>query len=80
MFEQYEEGVFYLYIYCENQNIKKEIAEMYYVKKLINTGIETTVPKTDDKDVEIAVLKGILKATETRLQHYIKQENEKVTN
>lgn len=80
MFEQYEEGVFYLYIYCENQNIKREIAEMYYVKKLINTGIETTVPKTDDKDVEIAVLKGILKATETRLQHYIKQEKEKVTN
>lgn len=77
MYEQYEEGVFYLYIYCENRNIKREIAEMNYAKKLINTGIETTVPKTDDKDVEIAVLKGILKATETRLQYYIEQEKAK---
>lgn len=75
MYEEYEEGIFYLYIYCENAKIRKEIADMYYVKELINTGIETTVPRTDDKDIEIAVLKGILKATENRLEFYIKQEN-----
>lgn len=74
MYEEYVEGVFYLYIYCENKTVRKEIADMHYVKKLLNTGIETTVPKNDDKDIEIAVLKGILRATESRLQYYIEKE------
>lgn len=74
--EENEEGSFYLYIYCENKKIRKEIAGMHYAKNLINTGIETTVPKMTDKDMEIAVLKGILKATEKRLEAYIKKEND----
>lgn len=75
--EEYEKGVFYLYIYCEDELIRKGIANMYYVKELINTGIETTVPMNDNKDIEISVLKGILKATENRLNAYIIREKER---
>lgn len=80
--EEYPEtGIFYLYIYCENEEIRKRVAKMYYVKKLINSGIETTVPKLDDKDMEIAILKGILAATEKRLSAYLDNErNSKTTS
>ena len=73
--EEYPEiGVFYLYIYCENEEFRRRVVEMHYVKRLINSGIETTVPKLDDKDMEIAVLKGILAATEKRLRAYLENE------
>ncbi|MCM1342636.1 MAG: alpha-2,8-polysialyltransferase family protein [Lachnospiraceae bacterium] len=72
-----ETGVFYLYIYCKNKETRRRIAKMHYVKKLINSGIETTVPELDDKDMEIAVLKGILNATEKRLSTYLNNSKNK---
>ena len=40
---------------------------MKYVKLLLNTGVKSVVEEISDTDTKIAVLKGMLKATEEQL-------------
>lgn len=65
-------GYEYVFIYSRNTVVRKEIADMHYVKRLINTGIETSVPEMADVDIQLAALKGILDATERRLLFCLK--------
>lgn len=72
-----EKGKLYVYIFVENENSRRKIQTMKYVKKLIHTGIETAVFPQEDKDLRILILKGMLKATENQLQ-VLQKENEEL--
>ena len=47
---------------------------MHYVKELIHSGIEVKISDNDDKDIQIAALKGMLDATEQRLLFMLEKE------
>lgn len=54
-------------ILVHDKNTYERIQDMKYVKLLLNTGVITVVEQISDKDTKIAVLKGMLKATEEQL-------------
>ena len=47
-----------------------------YDKELHYTGVTTRVSETSDEQTKIAVLEGVLEATEKRLLYYINREKE----
>lgn len=65
-----------VYLYTKSKKFREEIQHMNYEKELNNTGIKTKISDMSAKDVEIAVLKGVLAATEKRLLYYIEKERE----
>lgn len=65
-----------VYIYIANKNIYKEIQSMSFEKVLNNSKVTTRIPEDADKDTQIAILKGMLEATEKRLHYYMKREKE----
>ena len=62
-------------IFASGDLEKEKIKDMKYTKRLLNTGAETVVFESMDKDLQIAALNGMLKATEKELMKYVK-ENE----
>lgn len=54
-------------ILVPDKKIFGRIQSMKYVKLLLNTGVKTVVEEISDTDTQIAVLKGMLKATEEQL-------------
>ena len=49
---------------------------MSFEKVLNNSKVTTRIPEDADKDTQIAILKGMLEATEKRLHYYMKREKE----
>jgi len=70
------EGCERIFIFTRNQSAMKEVKQMKYVKQLLQTGVETAVFASSDKDVQIAALSGMLKATEAQLDKYIAENRE----
>lgn len=66
----------YIYLWTTDKDIRRCVKEMNYEKELYYSGIKTTVSDTTDSEMKIAVLEGILEATEKRLQYYINRENQ----
>ena len=62
-------------IFASGDLEKEKIKDMKSTKRLLNTGAETVVFESMDKDLQIAALNGMLKATEKELMKYVK-ENE----
>lgn len=62
-------------IFASGDLEKEKVKDMKYTKRLLNTGAETVVFESMDKDLQIAALNGMLKATEKELMKYVK-ENE----
>lgn len=58
-----------LYIYCANSKLRERLANMKIEKKLENTNI--VLRDQMDENLEIAILKAKLEATEKRLLYYI---------
>lgn len=66
-----------IFIFSRDQEAMECIKKMKYVKQLLQTGVETIVFPSTDKDVQIAALKGMLKATEVEMNIY-REENRKL--
>lgn len=60
-------------ILVPNKEIYERVQLMKYVKVLKNTGAITVVEQLSDKDIQIAILKGMLKATEEQLYRCTKE-------
>ena len=73
--EKYGADVWYerVYIFSKNENMLERIANMKYVKELKQTGVKTVVPELQDKDKEIAILRGMLTATEAQLKKCVEE-------
>lgn len=62
-------------IFASDDGRREKVEKMKYTKRLLNTGAETVVFESMEKDIQIAALNGMLKATEKMLQEYM-EENE----
>lgn len=71
-----ETGCERLFIFSQDKSLLKKVNEMKYIKKLLQTGVETAVFAEQDKDVQIAALKGMLKATEIQLHRYMAENKQ----
>jgi len=60
----------WIYIFTKSKEIRRCIAQMKFLKFLLNTGVEVSVDSDEDKDVRIKALEGMLKATEDELIKY----------
>lgn len=60
-------------IFTDDAENKRKVEAMKFTKKLLQTGAELNVLSNLDKDVHIAALKGMLKATEYRVEQYKRQ-------
>ena len=60
-------------IFASGDSEKEKLKGMKYTKRLLNTGAETVVFETMDKELQIAALNGMLKATEAELEEYIEE-------
>lgn len=66
----------FYYCYTNNKEISNFMKNAKQKEKLKNTGISFTLEGLDEKDLEIARLKGVLEATQKRLLYYIAKEKE----
>lgn len=67
-----------LYFYTKDKEVASMVKNYKNVKQLKNTGIEEKVSKMTDEQRRIAILEGLLEATEKRLLYYLeKEKNEK---
>lgn len=69
-----------LIIYAPDDQKRKRINEMKYVKKLENSDLEILVPDQDELTNRVNVLEAILEATEKRLREEINSNENKETN
>lgn len=60
-------------LFTSDQSQRERIETMKYTKRLLNTGAETVVFESMDKDIQIAALNGMLKATEAELLKYTEE-------
>lgn len=74
VYEKEEEEV--IYFYSKRSDIKEMLTEIKIDKELKNTGIELSTIKMSPEEMRIKVLEGILEATEKRLLHYIRKNEE----
>ena len=65
-----------LYFYVKNPEMRKMIEQFSTEKELNHAGVKLSVTPLSKEEQRILVLEGILKATEKRLIHYIKREEE----
>lgn len=63
-----------LYFYSKNEKIKEKIKKYKGNKKMENTGMIESVDVMTDEQRKIAILEGMLEATEKRLAYYIEKE------
>lgn len=66
-----------LYFYSKNDEVKNMIENYENYKKLENAGMEEYVSKLTCEQRRIAILEGMLEATEKRLMYYIEKEKNK---
>lgn len=71
-----ETGVEKVFIFSKEEKIRKDVQHMSYNKNLPNTGVSTRVSDWSDDETKLAVIEGILDATEKRLLYYINRESE----
>lgn len=71
-----EDLEFTLYVYTRSQGVKNMIGNYKKEKELNNSGVKEVVVPMSEEQQRIAVLEGMLEATEKRLAHYIKKEKE----
>lgn len=77
-----DENVYYddtpltLYFYTRDKGVESMLKKYEGEKQLKNTGIQERVFKMTDEQRRIAILEGMLEATEKRLQYYIEKEKQ----
>lgn len=72
----YEDTTLTLYFYTRDKGVESMIKNYEQKKQLENTGIQEQVFKMTDDQRRIAILEGMLEATEKRLQYYIEKEKQ----
>lgn len=70
----YDDTTLTLYFYARNKEVREMIKKYEGKKQLKHTGILEQVDRMTDEQRRIAILEGMLEATEKRLLYYIEKE------
>lgn len=65
-----------IYFYTHDSSVMQDIKDISYTKILKYTKGEIKVEEMSEEDIEVAVLKGILEATQRRLEYVLKENDD----